>query len=270
MCHDDTAVKNSSYLLAMGKEHAADNALASPATQMVPGPHAVTTRLVSYHTVNGREVSGYLAQPSDVTGPVPGVLVFHEWWGLNANIEAMTRQLASQGYAAFAVDLYNGEKATTPEQAMGLMKGALGDAAGMQANFTDGYAVLSRMVKAPKIATLGWCFGGKMSLASALALGGSKLAAAVIYYGQLETDPEKLKPLTMPVLGLFGGADKGITPDSVHAFEAALKANHTPAEIHIYEGAGHAFANPSGANYQAAAAEDAWARTTAFLAKTLQ
>ena len=72
MCHKPEDARNASYLTAMSKEHADDNAQASPATQFPGGSHAITTRLVSYHSVNGREVSGYLAQPSDVTGPVPG------------------------------------------------------------------------------------------------------------------------------------------------------------------------------------------------------
>lgn len=268
MCHTDEA--NASYVLAMATEHAGDVPEPTPMTRAIaPAAHPVTTRLVSYHNANGKEVFGYLAQPSDIAGPVPGVLVFHEWWGLNPNIEAMTRQLASEGYAVFAVDLYNGQKAETPEAASSMMRAALADPAGMEANLRDGYAVLTRMQKASKIATLGWCFGGAQSLNASLALG-EGVAATVIYYGQLQTDPAKLKALKAPVLGLFGGNDKGIPIASVQAFGEALKANRTPVEIHIYEGAGHAFANPSGKNYQARAAQDSWAKVTAFLARNLK
>ncbi|MGH6630776.1 MAG: dienelactone hydrolase family protein, partial [Burkholderiales bacterium] len=79
-----------------------------------------------------------------------------------------------------------------------------------------------------------------------------------------------LKPLKAPVLGLFGGADQGIPVESVRAFESTLKALGKPATIHIYEGAGHAFANPSGASYKADAAADAWQKSLAFLAEHLK
>ena len=74
-----------------------------------------------YGNVGGHEVTGYLARPKDATGPLPGLLVIHEWWGLNDNIRAMTRRLAGEGYVALAVDLYGGQVADTPEQARELM-----------------------------------------------------------------------------------------------------------------------------------------------------
>jgi len=92
-----------------------------------------------------------------------------------------------------------------------------------------------------------------------------QLDAAVIYYGRLVTDPAELAPLRMPILGIFGGQDRGIPVASVREFETALEALGNTVEIVVYEEAGHAFANPSGTRYQPEAAADAWERTMDFL-----
>jgi carboxymethylenebutenolidase len=136
-------------------------------------------------------------------------------------------------------------------------------------NLRQAYDYLEKQEKAPKIGTIGWCFGGGWSLQTALALP-DKVDATVIYYGRLVTDPESLKKLQMPILGFFGGQDKGIPPASAREFEKALHELGKNVEIHIYEEANHAFANPSGGNYDAAAATDAWGKTTAFFAKYLK
>jgi len=96
-----------------------------------------------------------------------------------------------------------------------------------------------------------------------------KLDASVIYYGQVTADEDKLRPISAPILGLFAADDTGITVESVEAFRAALERLRKENEIHIYPGVGHAFANPSGRSYNAAAAEDAWGRTLEFLARHL-
>ena len=122
---------------------------------------------------------------------------------------------------------------------------------------------------ATKIGSIGWCLGGGMSLRTAL-LHPQDLDAAVIYYGRVQTDREVLAPLEVPILGLFGAEDQGIPVATVRAFEATLKELGKDARIHIYEGANHAFANPTGNRYHAEAAGDAWARTLAFFAEHLR
>jgi carboxymethylenebutenolidase len=87
----------------------------------------------------------------------------------------------------------------------------------------------------------------------------------VIYYGNLVTDAESLARIEWPVLGIFGATDQSIPVETVRQFEAALDANEIPNEIHIYEGVGHAFANPSGDNYAPTETVDAWAKTLDFL-----
>ena len=94
--------------------------------------------------------------------------------------------------------------------------------------------------------------------------------ATVIYDGRVVTEQEELEPLQMPILGFFGAEDQGIPVDSVRAFEEALDALGKDAAIHIYEGADHAFANPSGNNYQAEPANDAWEKTLAFFDEHLK
>jgi carboxymethylenebutenolidase len=124
------------------------------------------------------------------------------------------------------------------------------------------------VLKAPAVGSIGWCFGGGWSLTTALLLPG-QLDAAVIYYGHLVTDPQRLATLDIPILGLFGEQDQGIPLDGVRAFEGALKELGKDAKILVYPGADHAFANPSGRNYQPETAEKAWLETTAFLERTL-
>ena len=96
-----------------------------------------------------------------------------------------------------------------------------------------------------------------------------QLDAAVIYYGEVTADEDKLRPINAPILGLFGADDRGISVESVQQFETALQRLRKVHDIQIYPGAGHAFANPTGRNYNAEFAEDAWRRTLEFLGQNL-
>jgi len=253
----------------MTQAHASDLPTATPITERAL-PQPVKADYLDYFAVGDKAVSGYFAEPRQASAKaaLPGLIVIHEWWGLNANVEAMTRQLAAQGYRVLAVDLYNGARAKSPEEAGPLAKAASADPAAMISNIQAAHALL-KAKGAGKIGTLGWCFGGAQSLQATLAMPDS-IDATVIYYGKLETDPIKLAKLRKPVLGIFGGEDKGIPVEGVRTFELTLLALGVPVDINVYAGVGHAFANPSGKNYVAAAAEDAWLRTTRFLAAKLK
>jgi carboxymethylenebutenolidase len=135
-------------------------------------------------------------------------------------------------------------------------------------NIRQAYQFVDTVAGAPTIGSLGWCFGGGWSLTTAL-LFPDELDAAVIYYGQVTSDDEELRPLNVPILGFFGGQDSGIPVASVKAFEDALERLRKDYEIHIYPEAEHAFANPTGNAYNAAAAEDAWEKTLEFLGRNL-
>ncbi len=226
----------------------------------------VTTESVEYVTIDGQAINGYFAYPEDATEPLPGILAIHEWWGLNENIEAMARRLAGEGYQVLAVDLYNGEIAKTPEEASQLVQAVAKNPFAAEANITKAYNYLVEEKQAPKVASIGWCFGGSWSLETAL-LFPQELDAAVIYYGGqvAETSVEELSTLEMPILGIFGAEDSSIPVETVEKLESTLDELGKEAEIQIYENAGHAFANPSGNNYVAEAAEKAWTETIEFL-----
>ena len=95
------------------------------------------------------------------------------------------------------------------------------------------------------------------------------LDAAVIFYGQVTNNEARLRALSVPVLGLFGGKDRGVTAESVADFEAALESLDKEYELQVYPDAGHAFADPDAPNYNREAAEDAWLRTIEFLDRHL-
>ena len=257
------------YADRMAEEHAGDAPTPGFAAEGEDAAQdaGVTGERVAYFDLGGEAVEGYLARPAAGAEGAPGVIVIHEWWGLNDNVETMARMLAQQGYQALAVDLYNGASADSPAAARELM-GAV-DAATAKDNLRQAHAYLSEKLGASRVGVIGWCFGGAWSLQTALTLGGD-LDAAVIYYGRLLTDESELAKLEAPVLGLFGSEDQGIPVASVREFEAALAKLGKPASIHVYEGADHAFANPSGQRYEPQAAKDAWAKTTAFLEEHLK
>lgn len=206
---------------------------------------------------------GYLARPAD-DGEYPAVVMIHEWWGLNDNIRAMARRFADNGFVALAVDLYEGRTASRPDKARALMQAAMERPARLRRNLEQAYYYLDIMPSTERIGSVGWCFGGGWSLRTALMFP-EELDAGVIYYGELVTDRERLQPLQVPILGIFGGADPVVPPDRARAFEQVLTELGKTHRIHIYEGAEHAFANPSGESYDPEAAASAWARTMAFL-----
>jgi carboxymethylenebutenolidase len=252
------------YLNRMMDEHK-DDAPVKNAASALNQSDEVTGEQVTYATVNGTEVTGYLAKPQEGENH-PGIIVIHEWWGLNDNIRMMTDKLAEEGYTALAVDLYYGKVADSPDSAQ-VYAGSVNQQEAIS-NLTQAYNYLSEQ-GAKKVGTIGWCFGGGWSLQTALAHP-EKIDATVIYYGRLVTDAQELKKLEMPVLGIFGGKDQGIPPKTVKEFESTLNEVGVANTIHIYEDAGHAFANPSGTRYVREAAEDAWQKTVAFLAEHLK
>ena len=248
---------------AMSREHANDTADASEAVSQVP-TRAVTAERMAYAEVGSELVYGHFAFPSDMIEPLPAIIMIHEWWGLNDNIRAVAERLAGEGYIVLAVDLFGGDTAENPESARQLMLQAVEDPEGVTSNIEQAFAFVSETAGAPSVASLGWCFGGGWSLNTAMMFP-ERLNAAVIYYGQVTDDEEKLRPIQASILGFFGDADQGIKINSVNRFEEALERLRKDHDIHVYAGAGHAFANPTGNNYDADYAEDAWTKTLAFL-----
>jgi len=262
---DADASDGGAYTDRLEAEHAGDAPEASPAATAQPR-RPVTGSEVTYGEAGGTGLKGYLATPEGAPDSIPGLIVIHEWWGLNDNIRSMARQLAGEGYAALAVDLYGGEVAETPDRAGQLARSVDEDRA--RANLRAAYRFLEDR-GAARIGSIGWCFGGGWSLQTALLFPDS-LDATVIYYGHLVTDPDRLAGLEVPIQGHFGAEDGSIPVDDVRLFGSVLDSLGVAGRMYVYEGAGHAFANPSGTRYVKAAADTAWGRTLAFLREHLE
>ena len=212
-------------------------------------------------------VSGYLAAPGG-TGKKPGLVVIHEWWGLNDWVKTKADDFAKQGYIAIAPDLYRGKVATDGDTAHQLMRGMPDDRSLRDMKAAVAYLKARPDVDPSKIAVIGWCMGGGLALN--LAVAEPTLAGAVIYYGHLMTEPATIASLRVPLLGNFGGKDQGISPSDVKAFEAEAKKDGKSVDFKIYPDAGHAFASSKDPSvYRAADAADANARADAFLKKVL-
>jgi carboxymethylenebutenolidase len=218
--------------------------------------------------VNATEVTyfetakGFFVRP-EAAGDYPGIVMIHENRGINDFVRSMAQQLAQEGYAVLAVDLF-GKSVETQEEARGLTSALDQNKATQNLRAAAQYL---RNQGSPKVASLGWCFGGGQSMQ--LALSGEPMDATIIYYGQLVTDEQRLMTIKWPVLWIFGDKDQVITVDSVNQFDAALDKLKIDNEIYMYPGVGHAFANPSGMNYAANETKDAWAKTLSFLDRHL-
>jgi carboxymethylenebutenolidase len=223
---------------------------------------AEATETVSIATKAGENVAGAIALPA--THPAPALLLIHEWWGLNDEIKSMAVEFAKEGYVALAADLYAGSVAANPQEAQALMQSV------DPAKATDTLVSWVEWLRANpavsgKVATVGWCFGGGWAINAAMA---TPLEATVIYYGSLPQSAAEVESVSGPVLGHFGEKDKFINREMVTGFEKAMKEAGKRLTVHWYD-ADHAFANPTGANYDQADAQLAWQRTLEFLRKSL-
>lgn len=217
--------------------------------------------------LEARDTDAFVAWPA-TRGPSPAVIVVHEWWGLNGQIRAVARRLAQEGYVAIVPDLFHGKVAGDPEYAHELTRGleearALGDL-----DAALGWLRAHPRVDRRRIGVVGFCMGGRFS--QLFALRNPDLAAAVMFYGQPESDPAKLAALKTPLQGHFGGEDRGIGAEQVEALKASLAKAGKIGEIHVYPGAGHAFMHEGRPSHHADAAKQAWARTLQFLQKYLK
>ncbi|PYX55886.1 MAG: dienelactone hydrolase family protein [Acidobacteria bacterium] len=222
---------------------------------------------VSYKS-GGETVQGMLYTPPG-KGPFPAIIVIHEYWGLNEWVKEQASKLSDQGYVALAVDLYRGTVADNPELAHQLMRGLPEDRAKRDLHAAFEFLPTQPKARKDRIGSIGWCMGGGYSLD--VALQEPTLAADVIHYGHLATDSEALNKINAAILGIFGGNDQGIPPESVKMFEATLKQIGKRVEIKMYPDAGHGFENPNNkAGYRPDDAADAWKRTITFLVDTLK
>lgn len=219
---------------------------------------AESTREVHLTLADGARVGGALALPEG-RGRA-GILLIHEWWGLNDQIRAVAVEFARLGFVALAADLYGGESATSPDRARSLMQAV---DPGLATRTLVAWVDWLRRHDASsgKAATIGWCFGGGWSLNASIA---TPVDATVVYYGNVRKTADEVASLHGPVLGHYATEDQWIDANMVAGFEAAMAAADKAVTSHWYE-AKHGFANPTTARYDEADAALAWERTTAFL-----
>jgi carboxymethylenebutenolidase len=228
---------------------------------------AVRSQTVSYKS--GEEtVRGFLALP-DTPGKHPALVVIHEWWGLRPWVKEEAEKFAAEGYVALAVDLYRGQSTDLPAEARKLVQALPRDRALRDLEAAFAYLASRHDVEPGRIGAVGWCFGGGWALR--LAIHQPKLAACAVNYGELPTDTASIEAIRCPVLGNFAALDRGITPEKVHAFQAAMQKAGKSIDVKIYPEANHAFENPHNkSGYRPQAAADAWQRMLAFFQQTLR
>jgi carboxymethylenebutenolidase len=214
-------------------------------------------------TAGGKAVRAALALPT--APPAPAVLLIHEWWGLNDQINAVAAELANQEYVALAIDLFNGRSTASPDEAKALTQAMDPEAA--TDTLVSWVHWLEKQPQATgKLATIGWCFGGGWSLRTSIA---TPVDATIIYYGQVDQPADRLARLKGPVLGHFATRDTFINRPMVEGFERAMAQAGKSVTVYWYD-ADHAFANPTGARYDAADTKLAWERTLGFLRTNLR
>lgn len=211
---------------------------------------------------SGKEtIKAYVAVP-EKEGRHPAVVVVHEWWGLNDQVKTVADRLAKAGYVALVPDLYRGKVGADAESAHELMRGLPEERAVADLRAAADFLAKHDRVNGKSYGIVGFCMGGRLALLSSIA--DARFLGTVICYGRPETDPEKLKKLTGPVLGIFGGADQGIGPEQLESLKKGLETAGKKVEIKVYDGAGHAFMNEKGRHYKEDAASDAWKRILVF------
>ena len=235
-------------------------------------PQAANTPKIQTKEVEYRQgatvLKGFIAWDDAAAGKRPGVLVVHEWWGLNDHAKNQARRLAEAGYVGFALDMYGVGKVTThPQEAQAFATEAAKDPAVAAARFNAGLEQLKRdpYVDPTRLAAIGYCFGGGVVLGMARA--GADLAAVVTFHGSLETrSPAQPGKVKARVLVLAGGADPFVPPEQVEAFRKEMQAAGARVEVVTYAGAKHGFTNPDAGRYgmpqlayDAAADRQSWA-----------
>jgi len=212
----------------------------------------IVTQSVPYEQA-GTQLVGYLAYDGAATakGKLPGVLVVHEWWGLNDYAKHRAEQLARLGYVAFAVDMYGQGVSTTDAKTAGALSGQFYGKPLMAERARAGLDRLlaTGLVDPARVAAIGYCFGG--STVQALAYSGAPLAGIVSFHGALLPPPAGA-PNKAKFLICQGAVDPTIKPEQTAAFLAALNSGNFDYKFVAYSGARHAFTNP-GADALAAA-----------------
>lgn len=211
---------------------------------------AIKTEIIEYKD-GDTPLQGYLVYDDALEGKRPGIVVAHEWWGLNDYAKHRAEMLAGLGYVAFALDMYGDDKITAhAKEASGWMKQITDNVDGWQRRALLGLDVLkgNERVDAEKIAAVGYCFGGATVMQ--LAYSGADLDGVVSFHGSLPpATEEQQQRIKAPILVAHGEADGFIPAERIVAFKAALDASGTDWQMVTYGGARHAFTNPGAGEY---------------------
>jgi dienelactone hydrolase len=206
---------------------------------------AVVTETIDYEAA-GTAMKGYLAYDDALKGRRPGILVVHEWWGLNDYARKRARMLAELGYTAFALDMYGGGKeAKHPDDAKKFSGAVAKNLSVEKARFNAGLDVLRKhkTVDPHRIAAIGYCFGGGVVLE--MARSGADLAGVASFHGELATaDPARPGLVKARVLVMTGADDPFVPPAQVAGFKKEMDAAHADYRVISYPGAKHSFTNP--------------------------
>jgi len=240
----------------------------------------IVTRTVDYE-VGENTYKAYLAYDEEAASPGPGIIIVHEWWGVNDYIRQRAHMLAEAGYIALAIDMYgNGRVAENPDEAGSLMNSVLGDMDSGTETLRAGYQLLldQNQVDPSKTAAIGFCFGGAMVLHMARI--GLPLAAVASFHGALgsfhSAEPGSIHP---KILIAHGEADSMVTMDDVAAFKTEMDNAEANYEVKIYAGAKHAFSSQAADNngqkygldlaFNAEADQASWSAMMALFEKQL-
>lgn len=234
------------------------------------------------YTANGTIMKGYLAYNDKIEGKHPGVLVVHEWWGLNDYARKRAHMLAELGYTALALDMYGeGKQAAHPDDAGKFATEVMKNFDMGKARFLAGEDFLKKQptVDPAQIAAIGYCFGGGVVLN--MARQGADLKGVVSFHGNLmAVKPAEPGTVKAKVLVLHGGDDKFTTPEQIESFKKEMATAGADYRFIVYPGAMHSFTNPDATAYgkkfkiplayNKKADKESWAEMKKFLEETLK
>jgi carboxymethylenebutenolidase len=214
---------------------------------------------------NGDTATGYLAEPE---GEGPGLVILHEWWGVDETITPVADRFAKEGFVALVPDLFHGESTDEPSEAEKKLMALNMDEAEKEMRGAVKY-VLEHPKCNGEVGSVGFCMGGGLSVWAAAT--NPQIAAAVSYYYVLPHGKPDFSKINGPVLGHFGTNDDFIPVADTKALEAELQEAGVEAAFEYYEGAGHAFSGEHNriGTYNEEHAEKAWGRTVDFLKRHL-
>lgn len=212
----------------------------------------IQTREIPYTAADGTKLVGYYAYDDAIEGKRPGVVVVHEWWGLNDYAKSRARDLAGLGYTALAIDMYGeGKNTEHPKDAMSFMQAAMADTDSAKARFNVGLDLLKeqQQTDVAKLAAVGYCFGGKVVLD--MARQGVPLDGVVSFHGALATQTRAVPgSVKARVLVEHGGADSMVSADDVAALNAEMVKAGADFQFVNLPGAKHGFTNPGADKFQ--------------------